>query len=347
MTTSVVRPGELVFAAVHLDHSHIGGMTQGLIESGATLAWIYDPDPAKVASFAGRFPQARVARSAQEVLDDPRVDLVAAAAVTSQRADLGIRVMEAGKDYFTDKAPLTTLDQLAAVRDAIQRTGRKYAVYYSERVHVEAAVLAGKLIEDGAIGRVLHFTGMGPHRLGPPSSRPAWFYERERFGGILCDLGSHNVEQMLFYCGATDAEILSATIANHAHTMHPTFEDFGEAHIAMNNGATGYMRVDWFTPTGLRTWGDGRAFLIGTEGYIELRKYTNVASDNTPDHVFLVNDDGEQHIHATGRTGFPFFGDLIVDCLERTESAMTQEHALKAAELSVIAQNRAMRLASR
>ncbi len=341
----VVEPGEFVFAAAHLDHGHIYGMTEGLLGAGGTLAWVYDSDPAKVEAFRERFPQARVATSEAEIFADPDVRLVAAAAVPADRAAIGIRVMEAGKDYFTDKAPLTTLDQLAAVRDAVERTGRKYAVYYSERIHVEAAVLAGQLIEQGAIGRVLQVICLGPHRVGL-SPRPDWFYEKDRFGGILCDIGSHNFEQMLYFTGATDAEVVSATVANHAHPEHPAFEDFGDAHIVLDNGTTGFVRVDWFTPEGLSVWGDGRTVILGTEGFLELRKYTNIGTTEGPGHVFLVNGDGEQHLNATGQVGYPFFGELIRDCLDGTETAMTQEHALKAAEISVKAQAQARQLSA-
>ncbi|MCW5952372.1 MAG: Gfo/Idh/MocA family oxidoreductase, partial [Propionibacteriaceae bacterium] len=178
MPQPVVSPGEFVFGATHLDHGHIVGMCQGLIGAGATLKWVYDPDPAKVEAFQAQFPGVRAARSEAEVLEDTEVHLVAGAAVTSERAGLGLRVMDAGKDYFTDKAPLTTLEQLAAVREATARTGRKYAVYYSERIHVEAAVLAGQLVKQGAIGRVLQFIGLGPHRLRP-ETRPDWFWRKE------------------------------------------------------------------------------------------------------------------------------------------------------------------------
>jgi predicted dehydrogenase len=338
MPQPVVEPGEFVIAAAHLDHGHIYGMTEGLIGAGATLKWVYDRDPAKVEAFRAKFPQAQAAATEAEILADPDVRLVAGAAVTSERAALGLRVIAAGKDYFTDKAPLTTLDQLEAVREATARTGLKYAVYYSERIHVEAAVLAGQLIERGAIGKVLQVMGLGPHRIGDPKTRPEWFFEHDKFGGILCDIGSHNFEQMLYFTGATDAEVVSASVANYAHPEHPTFEDFGDAHIVMDNGTTGFVRVDWFTPDGLSTWGDGRTVILGTDGYIELRKYVNVATDKGGGHVFLVNDDGEQHINATGRVGYPFFGALIRDCLDRTENAMSQEHALKAAEISVRAQ---------
>ena len=338
MPRPVVEPGEFVFAAAHLDHGHIYGMTEGLIGAGATVKWVYDPDPAKVAAFRQQFPEARVAVSEAQILSDPEVRLVASAAITSERAPVGLRVIAAGKDYFTDKAPLTTLEQLEAVREATERTGLKYAVYYSERIHVEAAVLAGQLVEQGAIGQVLQVIGLGPHRIGDPDSRPDWFYERDKFGGILCDIGSHNFEQMLHFAGATDADVVSATVANYAHPEHPEFEDFGDAHIVMNNGTTGFVRVDWFTPDGLGTWGDGRTIILGSEGFIELRKYTNIATDESPGHVFLVNGEGEYHMNATGRVGYPFFGALIRDCLDRTETAMSQAHALKAAEISVKAQ---------
>ena len=43
-------------------------------------------------------------------------------------------------------------------------------------------------------------------------------------------------------------------------------------------------------------------------------------------------------------TGYPFFGQLILDCLNRTENAMTQEHAFKAAELCLTAQEKAVRI---
>lgn len=336
----VVAPGEFLFAAMRLDHGHIYAMVQGLVEAGGTPKWVYDPDPAKVAVFLEKFPGTAVARTEQEILDDEEVRMIAAAAIPSLRAELGIRVMDAGKDYFTDKAPLTTLEQLADVRAAVARTGKKYAVYYSERIHVEAAVMAEQLIAEGAIGKVLQVASFGPHRLGH-LGRPDWFFDREYFGGILCDIGSHNFEQMLFFTGASDAEVLSATVANYAHPEYPAFEDFGDAHVVMDNGATGYVRVDWFTPDGLSTWGDGRTVLLGTEGYIELRKYTNIATSPTPGHVFFVNGEGEQHLNAHGVTGFPFFGRLIRDVLDRTENAMTQEHALKAAEISVKAQNAA------
>jgi predicted dehydrogenase len=340
----VITPGTFYIAAVALDHGHIYGMCNGLVEAGAIVKWVYDADIKKAAAFQKVFPTAQIAESEEQILNDPTVKLVCAAAVTSLRAALGIRVMQAGKDYFTDKAPLTTLAQLEDVRKTIAGTGKKYMVYYSERIHVEAAVFAGQLIEQGAIGRPIHIDGFGPHRIGKPESRPSWFYERDKYGGILCDIGSHQIEQFLYYCGVQDASVQYAQVGNYANPNHPELEDFGEAVLLGDNGATQHFRVDWLTPDGLSTWGDGRTFILGTEGYIELRKYVNVGMhDNSSNHLFLVNSKGEQHFEVTGKVGYPFFGQLIMDCLDRSEKAMSQEHALKAAELCVRAENQAVR----
>lgn len=339
----VCDPGEFLVAAIGLDHGHIYGMCNGLVEAGAQLRSVYDPDPAKLEAFCERFPEAKPARCEEEILEDEAVQLIASAAVPADRAEIGIRAMRHGKDYFVDKPPLTTMEQLAAARAVVEETGRKYGVYYSERLHVEAAVFAGQLLEQGAIGRVVQVLGTGPHRLSAPS-RPAWSFERDRYGGILCDIGSHQIEQFLFFSGATDAEVTSSRVANYAHKDHPGFEDFGDCSLLGSNGAVGYFRVDWFTPDGLGTWGDGRTVLLGTDGYIELRKYTDVAREPVGDHVYLVDHRGEHHFAVHGQVGYPFFGRFVRDCLNRSEDAMTQEHAFKAAELSVTAQARALRI---
>ncbi|CAM3004126.1 Gfo/Idh/MocA family protein [Rariglobus hedericola] len=339
----VVKPGEFIFAAVHLDHGHINGQCNGLVEAGAQLKWVYDADTAKAEALASRFPSAKVARSLDEVLADPAVQLVAAAAIPNLRGALGCRVMEAGKDYFTDKTPFTTLDQLAEAKAVVARTGRKYAVYFSERLHVESAMYATDLVQQGAIGRVIQVIGLGPHRLG--TGRPDWFFKKEQYGGILCDIGSHQFEQFLTFTGATDATVTNAAVANYANPDTPEFEDFGEASLVGNNGTSNYIRVDWFTPAGLSTWGDGRMTILGTKGYIELRKYVDVGREKTGNHVYLVDEKGEQHLHVEGQVGFRYFGELILDCLHRTEKAMTQAHAFKAAELCLKAQAAAKKIA--
>ena len=341
----VVKKGEFVFAAIGLDHGHIYGQCNGLIEAGGVLKSVYDPDPAKVDNFCKTYPGVKRAADEDEIFNDREIILVAGAAVTSQRCELGLRVMSAGKDYFTDKAPLTTLEQLAAAKAKVKETGRKYMVYYSERIHVESAVFAGQLIEQGAIGKVVQVLGLGPHRLSA-ASRPQWFFQKEKYGGILCDIGSHQIEQFLFYSGAKDAKIVSSQIANYSHPQYPELDDFGDATLTGDNGASHYFRVDWFTPDGLQSWGDGRSFILGTEGFIEQRKYMQLGEKQSKGgNVYLANGKEETFYNVEGKTGYPYFGQLILDCLNRTENAMTQEHAFKAAELCVKAQMQAVKIA--
>ncbi len=335
---AVVAPGEFVFSVAHLDHGHIYMQTEGLLEAGATLRSVFDTDEARLNDFLTRYASTgvRAARSMEEILDDDAVQLVAAAAVPCDRGPLGCRVMRAGKDYFTDKCPFTSLEQLEDARIAAQATGRKYIVYYSERLHVESSVHADTLIRSGAIGDIIHISIMGPHRHG--RGRPNWFYQKSKFGGILTDICSHQVDQFLHYTGARDGEVKHARVANFAHPDRPEFEDFGEAVFHLDTGASCHSRVDWFTPDGLGTWGDGRMFAVGTNGYLEIRKYIDVTRGTGGDVIYLVDGAGEHRIDCAGKVGFPFFGECILDCLNRTEIAMTQHHAFKAAELSLRAQ---------
>jgi len=342
----VCAPGEFRFAAIGLDHGHIYGMCNGLTEAGGELVCVYDPDPQKIEAFRRTYPGVKAARCEAEVLEDPALHLVASAPVPCDRGPLGLRAMAHGKDYFTDKPPLTSLEQLAAARRQVAETGRIFAVYYAERLHAEAAVYAGQLIRGGAIGRVVQVIGLGPHRLNAPS-RPPWFWNPQYYGGILVDIGSHQVEQFLHYAGANDARVLHSKAGNYANPEHPEFEDFGDATLLADNGATFYFRVDWFTPRGLGAWGDGRTFLLGTDGYLELRKYLDVGRDAEGDHVYLVDHQGEHHLAVHGQVGFPYFGQLILDCLRRTENAMPQRHTFLAIELALKAQAQAVRVGFR
>jgi predicted dehydrogenase len=339
----VVGRGEFRFGAVGLDHGHIYGMSQGLIEAGAELVWVYDPDPGKVKEFKKKFSSVRVASSEDEILEDHSIHLVAGACIPSERCAFGMRVLDHGKDYFVDKPPLTTLEQLQLARSTTARTGKKYIPYYSERLHVEAAVYTGELIKDGAIGDVIQVINLAPHRMSL-SKRPDWFFDNRKYGGILCDIGSHQIDQFLYYANATEAKVLHSKIGNYRHQVYQNFEDFGDATLLADNGATMYFRVDWFTPAGLPVWGDGRTFILGDKGTIEVRKYIDVGRSIEGDHIYLVNDQYEGHIPVHGKVGYPFFGQLILDCLTRNQEAMTQDHAFKAAELSIIAQMNAQRI---
>jgi predicted dehydrogenase len=343
---SPMPPGTFVFAAAHLDHPHIYDQCRGLIAAGGTLAWVYDSQPDRIAVFRKEFPQARDARSLDEILHDPVIRLITAAAVPCDRGTIGCRVMQAGKDYLTDKPPFTSLDQLAEARRVAAQTGRTYMVFYGGRLGVECAVHAEHLIQQGAIGKVLQIIGLGPHRM-KKATRPAWFFQRAQYGGILCDLGSHQCDLFLTYSGSTDAEVLNAAVGNLGNPDQPELEDYGEATLQGNSGATNQHRVDWFTPSGQSTWGDSRTFVLGTQGTIELRSTCDVTRSPQGELLILVDRKGEHRIACAGQVGLPFYNDFIRDCLERTQTAMNQDHAFKVAELCLRTQAAARRLNSK
>lgn len=335
------RPPRIRFAVIGLNHGHIYGQTQAVIGGGGELVWVYAKEPDLVAAFTKRFPQAKLARGEQEILDDGSIKLVVSASIPDERAPLGLDVMRHGKDFMVDKPGLTTLEQLAEVRRVQAETRRIYSILYSERLENRATVRAGELVRKGAIGKVLQTVGLGPHRLNA-KSRPAWFFERERYGGILCDIGSHQFDQFLFFTGSKRAEIAASQVGNLHHPQYPGLEDFGDV-LLRGDGGTGYIRVDWFTPDGLPTWGDGRLTVLGTEGFIEIRKNVDIGGRAGGNHLFLVDGKETRYVDVTGQL-LPYGERLVDDVLNRTETAMPQEHCFLATELALRAQKDAERL---
>ena len=326
------------FAVIGLDHNHILGMTDAVRRGGGELAAVYSANLPALADFQKRYPGVKVAASEDEILSNPSIQLVAGAAIPDLRAPLGVRVMRHGKDYLSDKPGITTLEQLAEVRKAVKETGRMFAIMYSERLEVKAAVQAGELVKAGAIGRVVQTVNLAPHQVNE-KSRPDWFWDPARYGGILCDIGSHQADQFVYYTGSTVADVTASQIANVNWPHHPKFQDFGDM-MLHGNGGMGYVRVDWFTPDGLGVWGDGRLFILGTEGYIELRKYADIAGRPGGNHLFLVDRKQATYMNCN-QVELPFGPQFVGDIVNRTHVAQNQEQALLATELVLKAQKNA------
>jgi predicted dehydrogenase len=318
-----------------INHGHLNSMSEAVTRGGGEMVAVFAKEPDLLAEFVKRFPQAKVARSEQEILDDKSTQLVLSAAIPDERAPLGIRVMQHGKDYIVDKPGVVTLDQLAEVRRVQAATRRIYSIVYSERLENRATVKAAGLVKAGAIGKVAQTIGMGPHRVNP-ASRPAWFWDPKRFGGIICDIGSHQFDQFLYFTGSTSAEIVAAQVRNVNHPQHPAFQDFGDA-MVRGNGGTGYVRLDWFTPAGLPTWGDGRLTVLGTDGFIEIRKNVDIGGREGGNHLFLVDGKNARYIDCRDEP-LPYGRQIVDDVLNRTETAMAQAHCFLATELAIKAQ---------
>ncbi len=331
------------FSVIGLNHGHIYGMADALLGGGGKLVSVYAREPELLAAFTKRYPNVKVAGSEEEILDDSSVQMVASASIPVDRAPLGIRVMKAGKDFMADKPGIVTLSQFKEVKKVQKQTKRIYSIMYSERLGSPASVKADELIRSGAIGRVIQTIGLGPHRMNP-STRPDWFFDPGKAGGILCDIGSHQCDQFLFYTRSTEAEVALSQIGNFNTVSYPAYQDFGDM-IVRSPNASGYIRIDWFTPGGLATWGDGRTFILGTDGYIEMRKYIDIAGRKGGNHLFLVNQKETKYFDCS-QVYMPYGEQLVDDGVNRTETAMTQDHCFLATWLALTAQKKAARITS-
>jgi predicted dehydrogenase len=332
----------LTFGVIGIDHSHIYEQVGRLLELGCQcVGWYTEGEPPPLAGFLQRFPHVRRVDDRRRLLEDPTIALIVTAAVPDTRAGIAVAAMTHGKDVMTDKPGCTMLGQLEDVRRVQAVTGRIWSVCYSERFAVRSVTRAAELVGQGTIGRVVNVVGLGPHRLNK-GQRPVWFFDRARYGGILCDLASHQIDQFLCLTGSTDARVVASAVANYANPDCPGLEDFGEVWLR-GERATGYARVDWYTPDGLNTWGDGRLMILGTAGFIEVRKYVDVAGRDGGDHLFLSTQQETRYIDCADAP-LPYYPSLVRDVCERTETAMAQSHCFKVMELALTAQAQAARL---
>ena len=336
--TELTMAPRVRFGVVGVNHGHIYGMIDAATRGGGELVSFHAREPELAGEFQRRYPSARQVSDERGILEDSTIQLVLSSITPVERAPLGIRVMQQGKDYMVDKPGITTLDQLTDVRRVQAATRRIYSVVYSERFENGATVRAGELVRDGAIGQVIQTVGFGPHRIHPPD-RPAWFWDPSQHGGIICDIGAHQFDQFLFFTGSTAGEIVASQVRNVRHPDHPSFQDFGDVMVRGNRG-TGYIRVDWFTPDGLPSWGDTRLTILGTDGYMEIRKNVDLAGRSGGNHLFIVDRAGVRYMDCDG-VDLPYGRQLIDDVLGRTETAMTQNHCFLATELALRAQAQA------
>ena len=346
-TSETSRPKKITsvapirFSVIGLNHGHIYGQAEAVIRNGGKLVSFFGKEPELVSAFQKRHPDAKLARSEKEILEDSSIQLIVSASIPIDRAPLGIQVMKHGKDFMVDKPGIVTLEQLEEVRKVQKESKRIYSIMYSERFENRATVRAGELVKAGAIGNVIQTIGLGPHRINL-KSRPQWFFDTKNYGGIICDIGSHQFDQFLFFTGSTSGEIVASQVGNVHYHEYPKFEDFGDVTVR-GNGGTGYIRVDWFTPDGLNTWGDGRLTILGTEGYIELRKNIDIAGHEGGNHLFIVDKKETRYIDCKNDP-LPYGQQLINDINDRTETAMTQAHCFLATELALRAQKDAQKL---
>lgn len=337
---SLSKESRIKFSVIGLNHGHIYSQVELVLKGGGQLVSYFAEEADLAAVFGKRYPHAKLARNQKEILEEPSIQLILSAAIPSERAPLGIQVMQHGKDFMVDKPGITTLQQLAEVRKVQKETSRIYSIN-TERLESQSVTKAGELVQAGAIGKVVQTIGLGPHQMRP-ESRPEWFFDPEFTGGIICDIGSHQFDQYLFFTGTTKPQVVAAQVGNLNNAHYPEFEDFGDV-MLRGDGGMGYLRVDWFSPDGLKTWGDGRLTILGTDGYIEIRKTIDLAGRPGGNHLFLVNQKEKRYIDCS-KVSLAYGKLLVNDVVNRTETAMSQDYCFMVAELGLLAQQKAQKV---
>jgi predicted dehydrogenase len=334
------------FGLIGVDHLHAYIMAKDLVAAGALMkGWWTREQPIPLdAVFDGTveaLPDELRAADHRTLLDDPTIELILVGAMPNERASLAVEALRAGKDVVTDKPAVTSFEDLERLRLAVSETGRFWWVNYSERYGVRALLKAAELVEQGAIGKVVHTIGLGSHR-GKLDRRPPWFFVRETSGGLLNDLASHQIDHFVFFTASTRARVVSASVGNFTQQGRPDFSDFGEV-LLEGECSAGYARVDWLTPDRQPHFGDNRLILLGTEGTIEVRKYVDIGGASGANHLLIARGSQSERIDCS-HISLRFFSDIVRDVRERTSTAERRGHSLRVSELALQAQRVALEL---
>ena len=326
----------LKLGVLGIDHGHIFGMLDEMLKEGCVCEkWWTDGNPFTLEDFIKKYPKIKRVEDKVDILNDSSIDMILISSIPKDRSDLAIISMLAGKDVMVDKPGCTTIKQLNKLKECVKKTKKIWSVNFSERFHVPAVVKAEQIVKEGKIGNVKQTIGTGPHRQGN-YERPDWFYKKESYGGIITDIGSHQIHQFLVFTNSSKVKINHALVENTTKLNFPGFQDFGEINLS-GNGGHGYIRLDWFTPDALSTWGDGRLFILGDKGFIEIRKYTDISKSKSGNHLFYANNEKVEYINCSN-VKLTYFRDLINDVKNRSETSASQELIFLSMELSIKAQ---------
>ncbi|MCB1015949.1 MAG: Gfo/Idh/MocA family oxidoreductase [Acidimicrobiales bacterium] len=331
------------FAVVGADHLHLFSLAGGLVEAGARpVAHVRAGD--LIGGYEAWQPGSE-ARDLPAVLADPEIALVVTVGVPAERAGVAVAALDAGKSVLSAKPGVTRRADLDRIRDLVAgRPGRPFSVLFSERYENRAVARAVAMARSGAVGRIVHVAGVGPHALHG-DLRPDWFWDPARSGGILCDLASHQVDQFLALCGDPGAgdragvSVAASRVGNVACPDRPAMQDVGSMTLVAD-GVVGEHRVDLLSPPGLPTWGDVRLTVVGTDGTLEVRANIDVAGEPGGEHLIVTDADGVRRVDVSG-DALPWAEDLLADLADDGERLCSQAHVLAACDLALEAQERA------
>ena len=166
-----------------------------------------------------------------------KVDAVSVCTPTSYHFDAAMMAIAKGKHLLVEKPFTGDSKKAAELCQAAERAGVTIASGFIERCNPIVSV-AKETMESGRIGKVISLA----------SRRVSSFPSRIRDVGVVMDLGIHDVDVMRHI---TSSEVRSVYAVG-GMFANPSFEDYANLLMEFDNGAIGFIEVNWLTPMKVR-----------------------------------------------------------------------------------------------
>ena len=290
---------EIKIAMAGLAHGHgIAFLDSALKFDGVSVVGFYDDENPLSAQEASKTFNAPVYNDLDELLQKSGANTLLTAAINSSKADIIVKAVEAGLHIISDKPLVTKMDDLNRITDALEKNKNvKLYLMLSER-YSPVLVTTKNLIDAGEIGQVVNIINMRPHRLRP-QGRPAWMFDSKQYGGILNDIGVHDIDIAVWLSGCEVDKILAASVSNKRFNEFDDFDDNGEAMLRLKNGCIVFILESWLTPEKYPHHGEMKFIVHGTKGQITVdpqNKKVTIYSDSKKQHNVKVKNPAETYV---------------------------------------------------
>ncbi|RXZ84685.1 gfo/Idh/MocA family oxidoreductase [Paenibacillaceae bacterium] len=255
------------FSIVGCEHAHIEIFIAEMIALGYECAGLYEPNNVRLAKrLADQFALPIVTEQQRLFAED--VAIIGSSAINNEKIGLIETCERYGKPVMIDKPAVTNRGDFERLQAVIERGKIEVGMLLTERFNPAVHTLKN-LIEAGELGRIVSIGMRKPHLLNA-ASRPEWFFSKEQCGGIIIDLLVHDFDLLRWFTGSEVHESDGMKVKS-SLPDRPGFYDAASLQVVMGNGVIAQLYADWYTPATSWTWGDGRIFVTGTEGFAELR----------------------------------------------------------------------------
>lgn len=203
----------------------------------------------------------------RKMLAEVKVDIAAVFMPLYRNAEASIAAAEAGCHIMSEKPLATELDDLSALRQAVQASGVRLAAAFTSRAEPGFQAVRN-IVRQGRIGQPVLASGQKSY---PFARRDDFYKDRRTYGGSIPWQAIHAID-FISYCTGKDYARVAAMNSNYAHGDYPGMEDNGAIIFELAGGGHAVIRFDYLRPWGTqsRRWGDNRLRIAGTAGIVEL-----------------------------------------------------------------------------